>query len=453
MDKIKTIALLSRVKNSEAEIKFCHNEIESIRGSETEQESFFNYCLKWKMAPWIYLQLIKHGLLEIFEKRIQVKFSAIHQKIKKENESRNSISVLFLKAFFENGIDVIVLKGNLFSQTFYGDTGYKKMNDFDILVHPEDWPKIQEIYFKLGFIPMGFGWSGEKQKPAKFSHTGIPFMSADFKCIIGTQWGLKSPTTSFKVNMNDAWEKSLPFDFYGIPCRQLSPEYNLLHLILHMGIYKCGIRDCMDVYNLIDSHSWNKENFIQLLVETNAIEKAAFTFEMCKACGIELKENWMLDLPVNNSSFIGKRIQKRKLMVEETGDLHTSYNDYFQDIEKNVIYFNLFYLFHQRIVFYGKILRLIYFPSTAHTLKFIDRAHRPTLLNKLKGRLQGPWFSFSMIAQEIGWKITIVLFMKLFVDVLISPINYLIRRDSYFDYLKKRGIDPKQIKKVVNNVQ
>ena len=58
-----------------------------------------------------------------------------------------------------------------------------------------------------------------------------------------------------------------------------------------------------------------------------------------------------------------------------------------------------------------------------------------------------------MIAQEIGRKVTALLFIKLFFDVLISPVNYIIPRESSFDYLRKRNIDPEQIKKAVRNVQ
>ena len=60
---------------------------------------------------------------------------------------------------------------------------------------------------------------------------------------------------------------------------------------------------------------------------------------------------------------------------------------------------------------------------------------------------------FSLIAQEIGWLFTFLLFLKLFIDLLFSLKNYLIKKESYFDYLKKRGIDPKTIEKVVKNIQ
>lgn len=452
MNKFKWVATLSHVELNSAELDYCQTELAEIVDKPEEQSELFDYCRKWKMAPWIYLQLIKYDLIELFNDDVHNRFKEFYNKVKIENESRNEVAVNFLKEFHDKGIEVIILKGNLFTRSVYHDVGYKKMNDFDILVHKEDWDRIQDIYFGFGYIPLGFGWGGEKQKPTKFSHTGIPFISSDFKCIIGTQWGLKSPTTKFKLNSKEIWDESLPFEFNGVDCRQLSPEYNLLHLILHLGIYKCGIRDCMDLYNLVSVTGIDWLKMKKLIIETNAVDKAVFAFEMCNICSDRIPKHWVEELKLSKG-FLSRRIKNRKRMFNETGDIQNSYNDYFQDIEKNVLYFNISPKFHHRAYFYGKIVRLIFFPDKEHKLKFIDYSTNPKFKHLVKGTLLGPYFAFSMISQEIGGKVTGLLFTKLFFDVLISPINYVIPRQSYFDYLKSKGIDPEEIKKMVRNVQ
>ncbi len=449
----KLTALLSHVDINEQEVTSCGQMLETMRNDLETQERFFNYCKTWKLAPWVYVQLQKHDLMHLLLPQTANLFQDMHHKITIENENRNHIARSFLQAFRQAGIKVIILKGNLFATTIYSDTGYKKMNDFDLLIQQDDWEKVQQIYFDLGYIPMGFGWGGEKQKPTKFSHTAIPFISADFKCIIGTQWGLKSPTAPYAVNMKEAWDTALPFSFEGVPCQQLSAEYNVLHLILHLGIYKCGIRDCMDIYNLFSTYQPDETKLFTLIEESKSVEKARFAFEMCGLCSDRISEKFVQRLKIRPHNFIGRRLNQRISMHHQTGDFQLSYNDYFQDIEKNLMYLNIFPLFHQRIYFYAKILRLIFFPDKMHCLKFIDKLHEPTPFNIIKGRLLAPYFTFSMIAQEIGWKITGILFVKLFFDVLVSPVNYIIPRESYFNYLRKKGIDPQKIKKAVSNVQ
>ena len=140
-------------------------------------------------------------------------------------------------------------------------------------------------------------------------------------------------------------------------------------------------------------------------------------------------------------------------MVELTGDLHDSYNDYFQDVEKQVIYFNLFPKFHIKLVFYIRILKMIYFPKMEFSLRLNDKLKQPTFANKVVSAIKAPYFVFSLIAQEIGWKFTCLLFIKLVMDLFVSLKNYIVRPQSYFDYLKERGIDPNDIQKAVKNIQ
>jgi hypothetical protein len=137
-------------------------------------------------------------LFEFFAPKIQREFEDFYKKIKNQNENRNKEALNFLQKFEDKAIDVVILKGNLLLNTIYNDVGYKKMNDFDMLIHSKDWKAVQTIYEELKYIPLGFGWAGEKQEPAKFSHTGMSFISPNYHCITGTQWGLKSPTSSYK---------------------------------------------------------------------------------------------------------------------------------------------------------------------------------------------------------------------------------------------------------------
>lgn len=445
-------SMISSLDWSETERKNIAGFLQQMITDVNQQQSFFDYCKQWKLGPWVCVQLQRNELMGLFAHEIQSQFTGLHLQIKTENEKRNAEACRFLKAFRENGIDVIILKGNLLAHTVYLDSGYKRMNDFDILIRQADWPKIQEIYFSLGYIPLGFGWSGEKQKAAKFSHVGMSFISPDFSCIIGTQWGLKSPTAGYSVNIEEAWDTSLSFDFSGVLVRQLSASYNLLHLVLHMGIYKCGIRDCMDVYNLFTSAKPNEAELLKLFESTGATEKAAFTFTLA-ALSCPALQPFADRIHSGGHGFISRRLAKRLLAFEKSGDLHLSYNDYFQDIEKEVIYFNIFPEFHKKLIFYFRILKKIWWPKTSIALKLADRPEDKNIFPVVSARIKAPYYVFSLIAQEIGWSFTVLLFIKLAFDLAWSFKNYFLKKESYFDYLKKRGVDPKAIEKAVKNIQ
>ncbi|NOQ72537.1 MAG: hypothetical protein GQ574_11075 [Crocinitomix sp.] len=416
--------------------------------TNTEQtKAFFTYCLEWKIAPWVFSQLKRNGLSLPTETWND--FEAAYQKVKDQNEARNKTALGFLERFQAAGIEIAVLKGNYLAHTVYEEVGYKRMNDFDILIHKKDWDKIQDIYLELGYIPLGNGWSGEKEKPASYSHVGMTYISPDFTCIVGSQWGLKSPTTPYTIDIDKVWNDVHDFNFCGQAVKALSPEYNLLHLVLHLGVYKCGIRDCMDLYNLANNMPIDYEKYAAICREAKCESKSVFALSVSNFS----TSQFTIQEKQSIKGFLKTRLEKRSAIHARTNDYQASYNDYFQDVEKQVIYFSLFPKLHKRFKYYIRILGLIYFPKAAFSLKLNDNSDRPTIWRKFVSWLKAPYYIFSLIAQEIGWKFTVLLFLKLFFDLIFSLKNYFIRTDSYFDYLRKKGINPKAIEAVVKNIQ
>ncbi len=452
MNNFEAVSILSKTILITGDKLRLNDFVETLIPDKAAEKEFFDYCKEWKLAPWTYTQLKRNDLFNKLSPEIQTCFENSHSEIQAQNEKRNKEACRFLTEFKKNNIEIIILKGNLFAHTVYKDTGYKRMNDFDILIHAKDWDRIQDIYLSLGYIPLGFGWSGEKQKAAKFSHVGMSYISPDYSCIIGSQWGLKSPTTNFKVNIDEAWQTAKDFDFYGINVKQLSPEYNLLHLVLHMGIFKCGIRDCMDVYNLILNENIDWTKYREIIKNADAVDKTNFTLVMSELCSGKILPD-TAGLPEPSGSFVTKRLNKRLEVYDRFRDFHLSYNDYFQDVEKLVIYFNLFPEFHKKLVLYLKILVSIYFPKTEMALKLSDIPGEKSFFKRMSAKIKAPYFVFALIAQEIGAKFTFLLFVKLYFDLIISLKNYFVKKESYFDYLGKKGIDPAEIEKVVKNIQ
>ncbi|MFK7924487.1 MAG: nucleotidyltransferase family protein [Bacteroidia bacterium] len=453
-NKFYIASRLSKIEISETEKAEIKAALQSISEDLAAQQDFFGYCKKWKLGPWAYVQLKRLNFLDLLLPEVQKSFEAMHTKVYQQNGERNQEAKIYLEQFAEQGIDAAILKGNLLIHTAYNDLGYKKMNDFDMLVHMEDWDRIQDVYFGLDYIPLGFGWSGEKQKPTKFSHTGIPFISRNYKCIIGTQWGIKSPTSKYRVNMPRLWEESSEFIFEGVKAKQLSPAHNLLHLILHMGVYKCGIRDCMDVHNLLLSRDdWDEDHLVELFAESKATEKAYFTLSLSNLCSGIVSENLLARLKPKSGGYLMSRLKKRLALFERTGDFQHAYHDYFQDIEMCLFNFNLYPKFHQRILTFLKLNRLIFWPRTEISRKLSDVLPDDSLWQKFQARIKAPYLVFALIAEEIGWGITMMLFAKLFVDIFTSLKNYFVKKPSYFDYLKERGVDPNDILKAVDQIQ
>ncbi|MEL6593508.1 MAG: nucleotidyltransferase family protein, partial [Bacteroidota bacterium] len=133
-NKFYVASRLSKLQPSPSEQEAIRTALESIAKDAAAQQDFFAYCKKWKLAPWACVQLKRLGMWGLLLAETQNAFDAMHQKVWQQNEARNQEAKLFLQAFAEQEIDAAVLKGNLLLHTAYHDLGYKKMNDFDILV-------------------------------------------------------------------------------------------------------------------------------------------------------------------------------------------------------------------------------------------------------------------------------------------------------------------------------
>lgn len=152
-------------------------------------------------------------------------------------------------------IEVCILKGVLFAETLYGDPLYKRMNDVDLLVRPADVPRITAVYRRLGYFPVAERVGDKPELNQKFSHHLPPYVSRELDCVLGTQWGLKSPLAGLKIDYPAIWERSEPFRYHGLPARKLAARDNLFHVCVHLGVFKSGLRDVMDIANLVRSEA------------------------------------------------------------------------------------------------------------------------------------------------------------------------------------------------------
>ena len=148
------------------------------------------------------------------------------------------------------GIPIALLKGIYFAPTYYGDVGYKRMNDIDFLIKVADIDAMLALMHAHGYFPLGLIKQDDK-KQASFSHHAPPYFHPTLRCVLGTHWGLISPRTPYKPDYEAMWQRVVPFEFLGERHHALHPVDNLHHLCIHLPHYKAGVRELADIYNLL----------------------------------------------------------------------------------------------------------------------------------------------------------------------------------------------------------
>ena len=414
---------------------------------------FYNLSVFNKVSP-ICCYNIKKLKLAIPD-TIVSKLGEQAQKIKEKNTRRNSEAVKFLEKFSENGIQVALLKGVAFGETVYQNPAYKRMNDIDLLVHKSDINAIYKIYDDLDYFYVGERISGNREKSDKISHLAPHFVSRDFSCIIGTQWGIKSPLSGYRIDYDGIWSRTVPLNFNGVELCMLSPEDNLLHLCLHLGRFKTSLRDMMDFYNLIrfhgDKFDWHL--FYELTISSKSANPVFF------ALGIS---NFLVPIPEVNALL--EKIEplvshKYKMAValrtQSLGIFLDSYSDHIQSIEKVISSFDNTEWLPEKWNYFKQIWGMIFWPQKEEFLR-MNSLESPSRIQNIKARLGMPFLIIDVIAGEIGRTIVVLLMGKTIFDLTktIFKFPYVKKENVNSEaYARRMGIDSESIKKLMQQVQ
>lgn len=150
-----------------------------------------------------------------------------------------------LKKLKEEDVPVIALKG-LIIREYYPLPDLRIMGDADILIHKEDMERTAVILTKIGYIT-----GNPTPKHLSFYHNLYPE--------IEVHWTLVS-NKSFRNSENfsdDVWKNAICTSIYYTPVLALSPEDQILHLLLHMAGHMkklgFGLRQLCDIVLFIEA--------------------------------------------------------------------------------------------------------------------------------------------------------------------------------------------------------
>ena len=171
------------------------------------------------------------------KKNINIPFP-IKQSLKQEyiyNWGRNIRifeELAALLRMFEN--PVIVLKGAALLSSVYEDFGLRALGDVDILVKPEDVPKIDKVLSQLGYR----SGNGRRSYPVSNYLNSLVYGKNGSPLLLHLHWhlvnnALPNYVYTEKINMEKLWRDAIPLRVQQSEALCLSPHHQLLHLSEH----------------------------------------------------------------------------------------------------------------------------------------------------------------------------------------------------------------------------
>jgi hypothetical protein len=448
--ELTLLALLSRIKRTELEERMIHRRMGRIEN----WHRFYELAQLNRYAAFVYKNLKAMGLehhvaddvSELFEKNIK--------NIETVNQNRLDEAKVFLKEFSERGIEVVILKGIYFAETFYNDPYYKRMNDFDILIHKKDLPEVLKVFSELGYFSTGELLGKSAQEHDQFSHHLPLFLSKSLNLMIRTHWELHTPMKSYHLDYKSLWERVVEFNFYGLDIKALSAEDNLHHLCVHLSIFEAGAREVGDIINLIRAFR-DKFNWDIFCIE---VDKAGSHNRVFLALSLAQ----MLD-PISEFGFVleyvRQKVSKKTLRhvarkQRSLKILLTTRSAHITKIDKAFTSFKSTKKASEKLYFYCQMWGNVLFPPVSEVIKLTD-LDNPTKIQVLIGRVKAPISMMSYLCEDFGpkgfFQLLIYTFYRTISTIVSAPFKS--GPENQEEFARKLGIKLEDIEKLKERLE
>ncbi|MFA5816014.1 MAG: nucleotidyltransferase family protein [Bacteroidales bacterium] len=139
----------------------------------------------------------------------------------------------------EAGVEMIVLKGAVLSESIYGDAGLRPMSDVDILIREADWLKVCEVLKLYKYTAHGQDFGSLPPRLTQYDiQTHLQFLSPVETCL-EYQFDLFTIGIGM-LDMPGVWKRSIEAEVGGEKVRVPGTEDQLLHLIIHANRHGCS---------------------------------------------------------------------------------------------------------------------------------------------------------------------------------------------------------------------
>ena len=151
-----------------------------------------------------------------------------------------------LRAFQDEGIPVIPLKGAYLAEAIYGDPALRPMSDLDLLFRKPDLPRVVDKLTSMEYQPARKFWI---EYQCSVSHELPPFHKAGSPPI-SAHWTLILPALNYNIDLDSLWRRANLCSIFEMKIHSLAPEDLLLHLCMHAAtqhLLRSGLRMTYDV--------------------------------------------------------------------------------------------------------------------------------------------------------------------------------------------------------------
>lgn len=142
--------------------------------------------------------------------------------------------------FQSEGVEFIVLKGAELAEDLYGNLGLRPFSDIDFLIREHDWPVVYKQLRHNGYTPAaGKDFDRVPPKLTRYDVRSHMQWISPNETLIEFQFDL----LTLGIGMRDpdsVWSRSRKSTLYDLRVRKLSPEDQILQMVIHANRHGCN---------------------------------------------------------------------------------------------------------------------------------------------------------------------------------------------------------------------
>jgi hypothetical protein len=216
-------------------------------------DRFVDFTDRHRLSGHLYRVLEARGLLGHLPLTARERARAFYLRQWEKNE-RLARELGKLGALFEErGLDVLVLKGPLFAERYYGNLDARAISDLDLLLGANAGLRdVERLLLGEGYVRRSRTLLGQRLS-RRFTHH-FEYRHGDIP--VEVHWVLQQHF-SFALDYPRLWRESEQVGFRGRRYRVLSPEYELvvhiLALLTDLQVGKLTLKSFVDVYRILET--------------------------------------------------------------------------------------------------------------------------------------------------------------------------------------------------------
>ena len=446
------ICLLTRFGLSETESARATSLARKLKASEWEELAA--YTRDNTVHPMVLTAVRALGVEDSVPGALILEWSDFADKVRSKNAARLVHVTRFLNELRAAGIPFLLLKGICLAEILYRDFAYKKMNDVDLLLKPEDIGSAYRILESLDYFPIGERFSGDATAQLKYTHAAVPYVSRDFGCVVGMLSGIKSPLAGYQIDYAAMWNRAVEFDFHGTPARRFNDQDMLIHLLIHYGFFKTQLKDLADIYNLIrgSEQTWDWNSVGAQIQEIGMEDHAYHALALANAvCPLPELRKLLAALKQKVSHRTAQNVEKR---LDSLPLLLKCSSDHIQTVEKEMTYFNLTQKPSEKLKFFARTWRNVLFPPQAEVLRMAVLDADSSLMKKVMAQVVAPQAILSEIAEEMTPKLLAIVAAKTVIDLASTLAKSMVEKNpkGLLEFAKANGIQAEEFNRLVASI-